>query len=250
VIDIDRQKSCVLAFHSTIRSTGRGTTGSEVTHGLAAHTRTEQCRQIVEARHQIFRHRAFASPLRRGPQAEAQEERPRFLRPYCPFWARTRTFLIERPLQAPKLQQLATFTRVVSPRCWSSPGLMLDFAAVRFSQMSKFADPVDCRPRLGRARYGAECGDDATPRRFLIRSRSGPQACNWGESARRVDADADVAPWSGFVTGPRRMSSPPALDRSDPQAYVGPAYKLINAHPAKAGVAKPRVLASPATPEV
>jgi len=47
----------------------------------------------------------------------------------------------------------------------------------------------------------------------------------------------------------RDKSSLAALDRSDPQAYVGAAYKTKNAHPAKAGVAKPRVLASSATPE-
>jgi hypothetical protein len=45
------------------------------------------------------------------------------------------------------------------------------------------------------------------------------------------------------------MSSLAALDRSDPQAYVGPAYEAINPHPAKSQGRKARVLASSATPE-
>jgi hypothetical protein len=45
------------------------------------------------------------------------------------------------------------------------------------------------------------------------------------------------------------MSNGAALDRSERETYVSPAYDTSNAHPAKAGAAKLRVLASSATPE-
>jgi hypothetical protein len=125
-----------------------------------------------------------------------------------PSWARTRTLLIQR----------GQCNRSTPPTCHlhaSSWHPLLEFAGSDAglccglpARMSTFADPVDCRRKLGRGRYRAERGEDATLRRFLIRSQSGPQPRDWGESARRANADADVAPRSGSVTSSRRMSSP------------------------------------------
>ena len=137
----------------------------------------------------------------------------------CPSWARTRTLLIQRGRRNRlNSSNLLPFTRVRVTRCWSLLALMLDFAVV-------------CSHRC---------------RSLPILSSAGR---DWASSIRSNRArHITMAPRSRSVSSPR-CAAVAALDRSDPQAYVGAAYKPMKAHPAKAGVAKPRVLAFPATPE-
>ena len=89
------------------------------------------------------------------------------------------------------------------------------------AQISKFADPVECRARLGEL-------DTVQPV---------PGTSPWLPGAVPFLVRDGCAAFA-------------ALDRSDPLAYVGAAYKPMKAHTAKAGVAKPRVLTSSATPEL
>ncbi len=82
------------------------------------------------------------------------------------------------------------------------------------------------------------------------RSDRGPRvACRERRRlARPPNPDGSGSPRSR--TRAIRRPAALALDRLDPESYAGPPYKRMNAHPAKARVAKPRVLASSAAPGI